>query len=273
MCSQGWQDEVIEEIREFFLAAPDVGAVAVFGSSKPSSALRDVWSDVDAVIVVEPDALSRYHPGVGWTGAFGALYTWEQSSGPFTRTTRCCFRDGRRIDFVFTTPADLQRLDEWPLVPWWQGARVLFSRSEGIGAALARATTPPAPPEMTPEAFETMLRGFRFKALLAVTKVVRGDLLIALHLALELQQECCVLGMILRDRVEGTSHHRSGGVGNAFVADLQASRFPFTASGILDGIERCTAAFDDLAGRWLPVYRADRGPLEDALEQARTTLL
>ena len=47
------------------------------------------------------------------------------------------------------------------------------------------------------DAFEALTNGFWFKAIVAVQKVVRGDLLVALHLSLELAQECCVLAMML----------------------------------------------------------------------------
>jgi hypothetical protein len=43
-----------------------------------------------------------------------------------------------------------------------------------------------------------MVQGFRFKSVLAVTKVVRNNLLITLHLAQDLVRDCCVLGSRIR---------------------------------------------------------------------------
>ena len=50
----------------------------------------------------------------------------------------------------------------------------------------------------------------RMLAVLAVTKLGRGDQLIGLHLTLELTRACLVQAMLLRDRALGTSVHRTG---------------------------------------------------------------
>ena len=269
MSSEAWQDTTSKQIQEWFAAALDVQAVALFGSSKKASALRDEWSDIDVIVVVETDALPKYHPNIDWVKTIGEVYTYEQSSTPFTFVTRCCFRDGRRVDFVFATLAAIETIDEWPQLPWWEGSRILFSRSEALSALLGRTSVPPAPPLMNSEAFATMTHSFRFKGMLAVSKIVRNDLLIALHLVLEMQQDCCVLGMILRDRAEGTSHHRSGGIGNSLVTELQASQFAYTISSLLDGIERMVLLFDNLAAQWTGEYRPDPIPLLNAVAKAR----
>jgi hypothetical protein len=103
--------------------------------------------------------------------------------------------------------------------------------------------------------------------------VARGDLLIALHLALEMVQDCCVLGMLLRDRAEGTAHHRHGGIGNDRVRELEATRFPYTAAGILDMIEQAAVVHDDLASRWAGRLVQQRAPLLAWIDRARQALL
>jgi hypothetical protein len=116
------------------------------------------------------------------------------------------------------------------------------------------------------------VNSFWFKGMLAVTKVVRNDLLIALHLALEMVQDCCVLGMLLRDRLEGTAHHRHGGVGNETVSQLAPTRQPYTASGILDSLEQSSLAFDRLAAQWSDDYQEQRHPLLAGINTARQAL-
>jgi hypothetical protein len=79
-----------------------------------------------------------------------------------------------------------------------------------------------------------MANAFWFKAVQAVLKVVRGNRLIALHLALDLLRDCCVLEMLLRDRDTGTSVHRDGGRGNAFVDGLRGAPPGYGPGAILD---------------------------------------
>jgi hypothetical protein len=98
-----------------------------------------------------------------------------------------------------------------------------------------------------PISIEEMVDQFWFKAMLAGYKVVRDDRLIALHLALDLVRDCCVAGMMLRDRSERTNIHREGGLGNHVVANLESTRSSYTAGGILDIIEQSAIQFDQLA--------------------------
>jgi hypothetical protein len=106
-----------------------------------------------------------------------------------------------------------------------------------------------------------MVSTFWFKGVMAVHKVARDDLLIALHLALDLVRDCCVLGMMLRDRVEGTDDHRTGGMGNQVIAEFGGIRQPPTAAGILGVIEQSSILFDKLAAQWSDSYTDRRQPL------------
>ncbi|MBN1660872.1 MAG: hypothetical protein JXA93_20925 [Anaerolineae bacterium] len=63
-----------------------------------------------------------------------------------------------------------------------------------------------------------------------------------------------MLGMMLRDRVEGTTHHRAGGIGNRVVAQLRDTEQPYTAAGILTIAEQSSVAFDELACQWSEDY-------------------
>jgi hypothetical protein len=108
--------------------------------------------------------------------------------------------------------------------------------------------------------------------MLAVYKVARDDLLIALHLALDLVRDCAVLGMVLRDRAEGSDFHKTGGIGNHYVQQLQRTRKPYSASGILDRIEAVTTLFETLAQEWSPDYVPDSQPILDWIAAARDAL-
>jgi predicted nucleotidyltransferase len=263
----GWQPALLQELVRHLEPDPDVRAVAVFGSAALSA--PDLWSDIDLLLVVAEEARDRFHPALDWLKPLGELYTWDQSAHSLAATTRACFTDFRRIDVVIATEAALEQIEQWPRVPFWRGARLLFSRSPGAERVLAQSFSPPQAGLMTAAQFQTMVNAFWFKGMLALTKIMRDDRLIALHLALEMVQECAVLGMLLRDHAEGTDHHRHGGQGNEVAALLESTRHPHTAAGLLDTLEQTAIAFDQLAARWSDAYQAQRGPLLSWIAMAR----
>jgi hypothetical protein len=285
-----WHDAALRDLAALLRPEEAVRALALFGTSaltveSPAgeetaeaegparrSLTPDYWSDVDLLLVVDEPARARFHPSLTWLRPLGELYAWDQSESPWWAVTRACFTDFRRFDFVITTEAALAEIDRWPHVPFWRGTRTLFSRSPAVEALLARPFPRPAPPLISGEEFQRLANGFWFKGMLVVQKVMRDDRLIALHLALEMVQECAVLGMLLRDRAEGTAHHRHGGSGNAVADRLQATRHPHTPAGILATVEASALAFDALAAEWDPAYESRRGPLLGWIEEARRTL-
>lgn len=264
-----WQDAAIGDLVALLRPDEDVRAAALSGSCAQPQAEKDVWSDVDVLVVVREHALGRFFPDITWLQPLGEVYAYEQNSNELTCTTRICFKDFRRLDMVLTTEPALGRIDTWGMVSFWKGTRTLFSRSPLVNGLLARKFAEPSPPLISPEQFQAMANHFWFKAALAVTKVARDDLLLALHLALDLVRDCCVLGMLLRDRAEGTSHHRHGGMGNEFVARLRPTGRPFDAAGLLDMVEQSGISFDKLAAQWSTGYRENRQPLLAAINRAR----
>src|SRR5436190_4924832 len=110
----GWQQSTIEELTRGLEPDPDIRALAVFGSAAGSE--PDLWGDIDALLVVAEEARERFHPVLDWLRPLGELFAWDQSSHPFAAVTRACFADFRRIDFVITTEAALEQVEEWPRV-------------------------------------------------------------------------------------------------------------------------------------------------------------
>lgn len=267
-----WQETALQELTTVLRPDQDVLTLAAFGSSVDSQSGLDFWSDIDVLLVVGDGTMARFYPTIEWLEPIGALYAYEQSSNAFFATTRICFQDLRRIDVLITTETQLTQIKKWPRVPFWAGIRILVSRSRQVETILSR---PFAPPELSPvstEAFEMMVHHFWFKALIAVYKIVRDDLLIALHLALDLIRDCCVLEMMLRDRAEGTNVHRQGGIGNQFVRQLEQTQQPHTALGILAMVEQSAHVFDGLATRWSGSYQEKRAPLLAWIRLARHRL-
>src|SRR5436309_5716365 len=164
--SDPWQEAAIEELVRLLQPDEAVRALALFGTAaRPHP---DVWSDIDLLVVVDEGAKERFHPAMDWLKPLGDLYTWDQSSSPWTSVTRACFTDFRRIDFVITTEAALEQIDQWPHAPFWKGTRPLFSRSSRVDRVLARPFEAPRPPLMPLEEFQRMVNGFWFKGILAV---------------------------------------------------------------------------------------------------------
>lgn len=267
--NQGLQ-ELRDQIQQNLRADDAVIAVAVTGSLV--GARQDAWSDLDLLVVIEESALSRFFPTLAWLQPFGTLFAFEQSSSSFSSVTRVCFADFRRLDCVVTTEAALARLEDWPQVAFWRGTRLLFSRSVAVTEILARQQRQPQPVMFSAEQFQQMQQRFWFNGVVATTKVVRGDPLIALHLALDMLRDCCVLAMLLRDRATGTAIHREGVLGHTYVAQLASASQHFTARGILTMLEHTVIAFDDLAGQWSPGYEAHRQPLSRAIARAHQEL-
>ena len=263
---------MLNRLISFFEAKEDVAGLLLFGSYSQLESKHDQWSDIDLLVVVKNDSLTHFFPTVDWLASFGTLYTFSQSSDDFKSTTRVCFENFERVDFVFTTEEQLTQVDRWPGVPFFSGTTLLFSRSGVVDQVAQRRFSQPVP-VVTHNQFSTMVREFRFKSMLAVYKVVRNDLLIALHLSLDLIRDCSVLGMMLRDRATGTNIHKHGGMGNELVARFEIAQKPFTALGILDSIQESNRIFENLAQEWSSDDQEKRQLLFEWIEKARAHLL
>ncbi len=264
-----WQENAKQELESLLRTDPDVLALFLFGSAIKYQDLWDMWSDVDVFLVVKDGSLNRYYPTTDWLNPLGKLYTFEQSSSNFFNTTRICFDDLRRIDLVITSDSNLKQINEWPQHPFGQGIEVVFSQYAWITDTLSKLSGHSKYSSISSEKFQELVHSFWFKGIMVINKVVRNDLLIALHLALDMVRDCCVLGMILRDRTEGVTYHREGGIGNEMVNQLRSTQQPYTAIGILEMVERSSVAFDDLASQWDENYEDKRFPLLDWMGQAR----
>lgn len=267
-----WQEQGLQEVSVLFGADKDVRAVLVTGSLAWTEA-PDTWSDIDLVIVLTDGMLDCYFPHTSWLAALGEVYGLEQATARWGGVTRVCRADLRRFDFIFIAESAFPTAEVWAGTPLGTGARTLFSRSETVDTALIRTLSPPAFEPLSTERFERMVEQFRFKAMVAVSKVMRDDLLIALHLALDLVRDCCILGMALRDRATETTRHRIGGSGNLLVPRLEAPRQPYTALNILDGVTRSSLIFDELARQWDPAYQDYQQPLLAWINEAREALV
>jgi hypothetical protein len=264
-----WQSACIDRLHRCFAARDDVVALAIFGSAVRPGAQPDAWSDVDVVLVVKDDTLDATYASLGWIEPLGTLYASEERRWKFTRTARCVFIDGSQIDFVLTSPAELAQLDRWTYVPFCEGVQILFSRSEEVAQVLTREFPPPALRQTTEGEFEALAREFRFKAMLAVHKVARNDLPIAAMVTLGLQERCCSLALMLRNRAQETGLNSLADAG--WLVGL--AHGPSSAAGILDTVEQSARLFDRLGTEWSEEYEGCGQVLGAAIARARAELL
>lgn len=262
---------MLSQLVSYFEPNEDVLGLLLFGSGSGLEFRRDEWSDIDLLVVVKNDSLAHFFPTVDWITSFGPLYAFSQSSDDYKSTTRTCFEDFERVDFVFATEEQMSQIDRWSNVPFFSGTKLLFSRSTIVDQVAPRHFSQPAP-VFTDDQFHDMVRQFRFKSMLAVYKAVRNDLLIAQHLSLDLIRDCSVLGMMLRDRATETNIHKHGGLGNELAAKLEIAQKPFTPMGILDSIQESNTLFEKLASEWSNEFQEKRQLLFEWIEKARAHL-
>ena len=267
-----WHENMLGKLVSYFEPSKDVLGLLLFGSCSKPEFHPDYWSDIDILVVVKDKKLKRFFPTIEWVNYFGKLYTYSQSSDDFKCTTRACFENFNRIDFVITTEGNLAEISKWSGIPFYSGLKVLFSRSKVVDEIATQKHYQQELPPVAQEQFLEMVRNFRFKSMLAVYKVVRGDLLISLHLAQDLVRDCCVLGMMLRDKATGTNIHKHGGIGNQLVQQLEVTQKPFTSLGILESIKESNEVFERLAHEWSSDYQESRQSLFDWIERAKIEL-
>ncbi len=267
-----WQEIMLKNLISYLKPNPNVLGLLLFGSYAQPDYHPDYWSDIDILIVVRDGQLENFFPTTEWLRSFGRIYTFSQSSDNFKCTTRVCFEDLSRIDFLITTEGNLTEITKWSSIPFFSGLKVLFSRSSVVNNIVTQQFSKQDDPSINQEQFNEMVRNFRFKSMLAVYKVIRGDLLIALHLTQDLIRDCSVLGMILRDRATGTNIHKHSDMGNKIVLQLEIARKPFNRPGILDSIKESNIIFERLACKWSEEYQENRQPLLDWIERAKAEL-
>lgn len=267
-----WHEEAIAKIVEILRQDPDIKGLLLMGSCSRSDIQSDLWSDIDLAIIVDDAALTRFYPAIDWVKDFGIPYALDQNKTDDYHVLRVWFRDSRHFDFIIVTERSLERVDDWTSNPLRYGGRLLFSRSSALDGALLKEFPPLVYGDFSDEQFSKLANDFWFKGMLAVTKAARNELLVAVHLSLDMIRDCLLLGMALRDRETGTNHHRDGSEGNHFVAELEQTVQPFTIEGVLVSIEQSAVTFDSLALRRDDAYIGQKDPLLNFITTVRHTL-
>ena len=264
-----WHAQAVEQLSQIFDKEPDARAFILSGSLTAATPQADAWSDVDVKIILAEHALDRYYMSTTWLSPFGRLIGSERHASPFVRTLRVCLEGFHRFDLVFIAESALQNpslLTEHLFQPPYD---VVWSRLPDLNKRIASLPLPAQYQDLSHEEIERIINTFWFKAASAITKVVRNDLLIGLHLALDLVRDGLVLQMIRRDRKKRTTIHRVGGWGNELVTHFSLKSGDRSDEEILHFVKLSCEVFDELATDLLPDYE-NRGPfLYPTIERAK----
>ena len=264
-----WQAPVVEQLSRFFRNQPDARAFVLTGSLADGETQPDRWSDIDAGIVLADGALEHYAGSTGWLRPLGRIAGLERHEHPRGSTLRVCLEGLRRLDLAFIAESALNCPSSWDRNPFYPSFVVLWSDLPGLEMQLASLPLPAEYRDPPRKEVEAIVDAFWLRAAVATTKVVRDDLLIGLHLALDLARDCLLLQMMRRDRERGTAIHHTGGWDNALVGRISWDGQRDSGEAILDLIASSCGVFDELAADLLPGY-CQRGPLlYPGIESAR----
>lgn len=267
-----WQMGALEQLSQYFAAEPEAKAFVLTGSLAAADIAPDFWSDIDVKIVLADQAINRYYTTLTWLEPFGRLIGLERHAGPSTKTLRLCLEGFKRFDLVFIPESALHALGAKGEPLLRPPCTVIWSRLPGLETHIAAAPAALPYEDVSDEAVATIADQFWFKAAVAITKVMRNDLLIGMHLALDLTRDCLLLQMLQRDRVLRTTIHRTGGWGNTWLEHFAWDSSECSAVKILDLISRSCTGFDELAALLLPDYTARWPLLSPAIACAKREL-
>lgn len=264
-----WHARAVEQLSQFFDKEPDARAFVLSGSLAVVEVQKDVWSDVDAKIILANHALDRYYLSTAWLYPFGRFVGAERHENHVTKTLRVCLESCQRFDLTFIAESTLQNPSLWDRNPFHPSYAVVWSKLPDLETRIASLPVPTEYQDASREEIERRVDEFWFKAALAIVKVVRNDLLIGLHLALDLARDSLVLQMTRRDREKRTTIHRIGGWGNEFVARFFWNGEEGSGEGILKLIRLSCEIFDELASELLPSYDQRGQLLFQSIESAK----
>ena len=264
-----WHIQAVEQLGQFFDREPDAKAFVLSGSLAVADVQEDAWSDVDVKIILADYAWDHYYTSTAWLSPFGRLIGAEWHENPLAKTLRVCLEGFKRFDLTFIAESAVQNGTVWEHDLFHSSDVVLWSKLPGLETRIASLPSPVEYQDMPQEGVEGMVDAFWFKAAVAITKVVRNDLLIGLHLALDLARDSLVLQMIRRDREKQTTIHRTGDWGNELVARFAWNAQAGSGEGILNLVQLSCELFDELASEILPDYNLRSPLLLPTIESAK----
>ncbi len=263
MENESWREIVLEKLSALLGENKDVLSLSLYGSLANPEVEKDKWSDIDALLIIEDDALDTFYPTMEWLKPLGEIFACQQTDN----CTKVIFTDFRKMDIVIRTRSQVTKGQ-----PFWTKQKFVFSNSEEIKKILEEKPITYTPQDPLTYNFEGLVEEYWYISFVAITKLIRNDLLISLHLTLELYKKCLELGMWFRDREVGSNIHRTGGVRNDLIEQMNIQFQGSSKMDIIMLIEQCGKEFDKLALEWSPDYKTQFPTFEKALASAKNDL-
>ena len=263
-----WQYAMAKELSARLKENSAVKAVVLTGSLADDAVEIDEWSDVDLKVIVADASLSALYHDTTWLAPDDEIIAVDRVEQGCSKILRVCLAPLRRLDISWIPVSELQNTSEWAVNPFPGKHAILWSRIPGLAELIAAIALAPPFEDDYGTRVGPMADSFWFKAAIAVGKVARNDLLVGLHLALDLVRDCLVLQMMLRDREKGTNVHRRGDGMKDVVARLCTRAETYSAAEILDVLVVCGPLFDELAAQLSCDYRKRWSALEPAVRRA-----
>lgn len=267
-----WQAETTIQLTDNFKENEDIIAFSIFGSTSSTENKFDFWSDIDGLLVVEDESFKKFSDNLKWIEFIGTIFTYQYQPGEHSQTYRLIFEDFKKLDLVVVKESKIDIVAQSYTGPYWKEINVLFSKSGEIAQKLKTTKKEITLTSFTEQQFMDLVNNFWFVASLSLYKVMRNDLLIAQHLALDLYKDCLSLGMILRDRETGSNIHKTGGVGNDIAKNLDIPLERITQLNVLNLIDNCGREFDQLCIKWSKGFLSKHKTLHPYIQKAKSEI-
>ncbi len=251
---QTWQYVLLQQLSDSLRLDRNVKALVLVGSLADQAMEIDYWGDIDIMVVVADDAISRLFSSTDWLRVLGRILGIEHHKETQFKTLRLCLDGFRRIDMVLIPESHLTVARDLRESMIHEPYSIIWSKIPSLPEKLSVKVSKDRFKPVAEWEITTIADEFWFKASVAIAKVMRNDLLVGLHLALDLTRDCLVLQMTRRDREEKTNIHRIGGMGNEIVNRLCIEQCKYQQSEILDIVLKSCEVFDDLASDLLDNY-------------------
>jgi hypothetical protein len=172
-----WRGEAFEAFLQHYAPVPSVVGLLELGSGAIGTV--DRWSDVDLLAIVRDEGWRTVWPVC--LPPLGEVFAREERETEGGGVAKFVFTDFRRLDLVVVRASSLGH-QSWPLLEAQATIHVLFAKTAEVEALKHVTGKRPAPPLISEAQFEQLAEQFWFRSAMAIEKVIRNDLLIALHL-------------------------------------------------------------------------------------------
>lgn len=262
-----WQQRLLNDLSTRLQGNQDFLGLVLYGSYADDSVTTDEWSDIDLMAIVSDEKVKTYFSDRDWLDQYGTLIGLDRHSEPDRNVLRVVFDPCRRVDMTLVPESILKKHIQKKINEACKTHKTLWSRIQDINQGLPGLLKAPIFAGHSDISTEALIDTFWFKASVSIAKTARKDLLVGMHLALDLARDCLVLQMIRRDNAKGTNVHRFGGFGNEIVNRVLPPSNTTSQESILELIKHSMLLFDELAKDVLPNYHPRSKHLIPAIQQ------